>query len=90
MQPSIKPALIASDATPSASFRIRIWSSTGRSCAIGRANYKRTEQIPTWPIDVSLALRFGTSQLIPLLSLTGLGKPIVDAIDRFGKFVAPS
>jgi hypothetical protein len=57
---------------------------------IRQSNYKRTEQIPTWPIDPSLALRFGTSQLIPLLSLTGLSKPIVDAIDRFGTFVAPS
>ena len=53
-------------------------------------NYKRTEQIPTWPIDISLALRFGTSQLIPLLGLTGLSKPIVDAIGRFGTFITPS
>jgi len=65
-------------------------AATAHDLEIRQANYKRTEQIPTWPIDVSLALRFSTSQLIPLLSLTGLGKPIVDAIDRFGKFVAPS
>jgi hypothetical protein len=57
---------------------------------IRQENYKRTDQIPTWPIDVSLALRFGTSQLIPLLGLTGLSKPIVDAIDRFGTFISSS
>jgi hypothetical protein len=57
---------------------------------IRQANYKRIERIPTWPIDVNLALRFGTSQLIPLLSLTGLSGPIVDAIGRLGGFVAPS
>jgi hypothetical protein len=57
---------------------------------IRQDSYKRTEHIPTWPIDVSLALRFGTSQVIPLLGLTGLSKPVVDAIGRFGSFITPS
>ena len=57
---------------------------------IRQANYKRTERIPTWPIDLGLALRFGSSQLLPLLSLTGLSKPIVDAVDRLAKFLTPN
>ena len=55
---------------------------------IRQENYKRTEHIPTWPIDLNLALKFGTSQVIPLLGLTGLSAPLVDAIDRFGGFVS--
>jgi hypothetical protein len=55
---------------------------------VRQENYKRIERIPTWPIDVGLTLKFGTSQVIPLLGLTGLSQPIVDAIDRFGSFVS--
>jgi hypothetical protein len=57
---------------------------------IRQENYKLTERIPTWPIDLNLALKFGTSQVIPLLGLTGLSSPIVDAIDRFGGFLSSS
>ena len=57
---------------------------------IRQENYKLTERIPTWPIDLNLALKFGTSQIVPLLGLTGLSAPIVDAIDRFGGFLSNS
>ena len=57
---------------------------------VRQENYKLTERIPTWPIDLNLALKFGTSQVIPLLGLTGLSSPIVDAIDRFGSFLSNS
>jgi hypothetical protein len=65
-------------------------SAVAHDLEIRQESYKRIERIPTWPIDVNLAVRFGTSQLIPLLSLTGLSGPIVDAIGRIGKFLAPS
>lgn len=52
-----------------------------------QALYRDNEHIPTWPINLRLALRFGTSQLVPLLGLTGLGKPIVDAVGRFATFL---
>jgi len=45
-----------------------------------KALYVANEHIPTWPIDVRLATKFGTSQLVPLLGLTGLSKPILDVI----------
>ncbi len=59
-----------------------------RDIDVRQQSYKRSEQIPTWPIDIGLALRFGTSQAIPLLGLTGLGKPVIDAIERLAKFAA--
>jgi hypothetical protein len=57
---------------------------------VRQASYKTSEKIPTWPIDLGLAFKFGTSQIIPLLSLTGLSKPVVDTIDRLAKFIEPS
>jgi hypothetical protein len=45
---------------------------------------------PSWPIDLSLAFRFGTSQVIPLLTLTGLSQPITDALKSLAGFFSPS
>jgi hypothetical protein len=42
--------------------------------------YKANEKVPTWPIDARLATKFGTSQLVPLLGVTGMSKPILDAV----------
>jgi hypothetical protein len=58
-----------------------------RDVEVRQESYKRSEKIPTWPIDVGLAVRFGTSQAIPLLSLTGLSKPLVDAVAGLAKLV---
>jgi len=57
---------------------------------IQQATYARVNQIPTWPIDVRLALRFGASQVIPAMSLLGLSGPIVDAAGKLASFAAPS
>jgi hypothetical protein len=57
---------------------------------VRQESYRRSEKIPTWPIDLGLAVKFGTSQLVPLLSLTGLSKPIVDTIGGLAKLVEPS
>jgi hypothetical protein len=40
--------------------------------------YRRHEQIPTWPIDLRIALKFGAAQVVPVLGLTGISKPIAD------------
>lgn len=61
-----------------------------RDVEVRQESYKRSEKIPTWPIDLGLAVRFGTSQAIPLLSLTGLSKPIVDAVAGLAKLVETS
>jgi hypothetical protein len=42
--------------------------------------YRRTENLPTWPIDLRIAVKFGTAQVVPLLGLTGLSQPIIDVV----------
>lgn len=53
-----------------------------------RSLYRDSQAIPTWPINTRLAVKFGSSQLVPLLGLTGLGRPIVDAIQRLSTFLS--
>jgi hypothetical protein len=53
-----------------------------------QAIFRANERIPTWPIDLRMLLKFGSSQIVPLLGLTGLGKPFVDAAERLSKFLA--
>jgi hypothetical protein len=65
-------------------------AAVAKDLEVRQATYQRIQRIPTWPIDLRLALRFGTSQLVPLLSLTGLSGPIVDAIGRLAMFASPS
>jgi len=50
--------------------------------------FRENERIPTWPIDLRMLVKFSSSQLVPLLGLTGLGTPVVEAADRFSKFIA--
>jgi hypothetical protein len=56
------------------------WDAKAKDLERRQALYKANERVPAWPIDVRLAVKFGTSQLVPLLGLTGLGKPLVDVI----------
>jgi hypothetical protein len=51
-----------------------------RDLEIQQQIYRRNEQIPTWPIDVRLAVKFSAAQVVPLLGFTGLSKPIVDLV----------
>ena len=45
-----------------------------------RDMYEHNAQVPTWPFKRSVVLKFLSSQIVPLLSLTGLAKPIIDAL----------
>ena len=45
-----------------------------------RQVYEDNKKIPAWPFNREVVLKFLTSQALPLLSLTGLGKPILEAI----------
>ncbi len=38
--------------------------------------YERTRKVPTWPFERSVALKFISTQTIPILSLMGLGGPL--------------
>lgn len=37
--------------------------------------YERTRKVPTWPFERSVALKFVSTQVVPILSLIGLGGP---------------
>lgn len=43
--------------------------------------YLRTNRAPAWPIDRKLAINFATTQIIPIISLLGLGGPIGQLIE---------
>lgn len=45
-----------------------------------QAVYRRNEHVPTWAINLPIALKFGSAQVVPLLGLTGLGEPIIDLV----------
>ncbi len=42
--------------------------------------YLHNDQIPTWPFNRTVVYKFISSQIIPLLSLTGLTKPLIEAV----------
>jgi len=56
------------------------WEAKSADLERRKALYLANEHIPTRPIDVRLATKFGTSQLVPVLGMTGLSKPMVDLI----------
>jgi hypothetical protein len=51
-----------------------------------RQTYLDNQQISTWPFNTRTLAKFITSQLVPLLSLTGLGEPIKEVIFRLVDF----
>lgn len=65
------------------------WERLAKDLERRQALYRANEKVPTWPIDVRLAVKFGTSQAVPLLGITGLGKPAIDAIKALTSFIDP-
>jgi hypothetical protein len=49
--------------------------------------YMRGNYYPVWPFNIKTLLKFGTSQVVPLLGLTGLGEPIVKVIKALFDFL---
>ena len=49
--------------------------------------YKSNQNIPLWPLNVSLLSKFMTAEVVPLLGLTGLGQPLLKVVDALTKFV---
>jgi hypothetical protein len=43
--------------------------------------YERTRKIPAWPFERSVALKFISTQTIPILSLIGLGGPLSNLVE---------
>lgn len=45
-----------------------------------RKVFEENAEIPAWPFDWRIALKFSVAQVVPLLSLFGLGQPLVNVI----------
>jgi hypothetical protein len=45
-----------------------------------RQVYQENKSFPVWPFNRDLALKLTASQVVPLLSLTGIGKPVLDVV----------
>lgn len=45
-----------------------------------RKVFDENAQIPAWPFDWRIALKFSVAQVVPVLSLFGLGQPLVNVI----------
>jgi len=43
--------------------------------------YQRTRKVPSWPFERSVALKFISTQAIPMLSLIGLGGPLRNLVE---------
>lgn len=54
-----------------------------RKLAIEQDVYRASDAIPTWPVDVRLAAKLGSAQIVPLFGLTGLSKPVIDLLGSF-------
>lgn len=52
-----------------------------------QVTYQKNLHIPVWPFNTRIMVKFITSQLVPLLGLTGLGQPILKIIDSLMDFV---
>lgn len=50
--------------------------------------YKDNQRIPVWPFNTSILARLVTSQIVPLLSIIGLGQPIVEFIGNIIKLIS--
>jgi hypothetical protein len=54
-----------------------------------QAVYQANQNIPVWPLNTTVLIKFATSQIVPLLGLTGLGQPILKVVDALAKFIGP-
>ena len=49
--------------------------------------YKSNQNIPLWPLNLSLLGKFMTAEVVPLLGLTGLGQPLLKVVDALTKLL---
>lgn len=52
-----------------------------------RQIYERQKHLPVWPINLNIFLKFASTQVLPLLSLTGLGPGIIDILSFLIKWI---
>ncbi len=51
--------------------------------------YQASKDFPTWPFDLNIILRLTAAEIVPLLSLTGIGKPILELIGNVMGLLLP-
>jgi hypothetical protein len=54
-----------------------------KKLSIQRDIYRDGADIPTWPVDVRHLVSFGSAQIVPILGLTGLSRPVIDVVASF-------
>ncbi len=52
--------------------------------------YEQSQHIPVWPFNTSILVKFLGTQLVPVLTLTGIGQPVVEVIDALLQFLPQS
>lgn len=52
--------------------------------------YDQSRHVSVWPFNTGILMRFLGVQLVPVLSLTGIGQPVVKVIDTLLRFLPPS
>lgn len=63
---------------------------SARQLALMREFYEQNKRIPVWPINADILKRFVTSQVVPVLGLTGLGEPFIKLVKGLLDFLYPS
>jgi hypothetical protein len=56
-----------------------------KSLDLMQQTYRTNQNIPMWPLNVTILSKFATSQLVPLLGFTGLGQPVLKVVDALAK-----
>lgn len=51
---------------------------------------EQSQHVAVWPFNTGILMRFLGVQLVPVLSLTGIGQPVVKVIDTLLRFLSPS
>lgn len=52
--------------------------------------YRRQKSVPVWPINLNIFLKFASTQVVPLLGLTGLGPGIIKILSILIDLMPPS
>jgi len=55
-----------------------------------RQIYQRQKRLPVWPFNLNIFLKFASTQVIPLLSLTSLGPKVIDIVSIIVNVISPS
>jgi hypothetical protein len=58
----------------------------GKQLKSMRETYMENQHPPVWPFDTRLLMKFVSTQTVPILALTGLGAPLLDAISSLLSF----